>query len=226
MSPTPTPPDLTKYRQLHLAMRIADDRLVAGIESLAEGDHDRAAALRDWYVGYAGELRAHHRIEDHIIFPAVQARVPAYAQYSATLADDHEHLDDVIERLTASLTALVSVVDGWREQRTTAVALATELRDLLVDHLDVEDNDVLPMIERHFSAAEYEQLDTAAMKAMSIRQMRFTLPWWMATVPPEIAAHELANAPLMLKVVWYATRRRYARLEAKALGTAPALRSA
>ena len=226
MSPTPAPPDLTRYRHLHLAMRVADDRLVGGIEALAEGDRDRAAALHQWFAGYAGELRAHHQIEDHIIFPALADRVPAYAEYSSTLADDHEHLDDVITRLGSSLAALTDRVDGWRHEREAAVALATELRDLLVDHLDVEDNDVLPMIERHFTAAEYELLDEAAMKHMKLRQMRFTLPWWMATVPPEVAAHELAVAPLMLKVIWYAARRRYARLEAQAFGSAPALRAA
>ena len=225
MSPTATPPDLTKYRQLHLAMRIADDQLVVGIEALVEGDRARAVALRDWFAGYAGELRAHHHIEDRIVFPALAARVPAYEQCSATLADDHEHLDDVIERLAGSLAHLAGVADGWRAERAASVSLAVELRDLLVDHLDLEDNDVLPMIERHFGAEEWEQLDAAAMKDMSVRQLRFTLPWWMATVPPDIAARELADAPLLFKVIWHATRRRYARLAARAFGTAPSVRA-
>ena len=222
----PTAPNLTRYRQLHNAMRIADDRLVTGIDTLAEGERDRAGALHEWFVGYAGELRAHHKIEDHIVFPALAARVPEYERYAPALAGDHEHLDELLDRIESSLSALATLVDGWQAERTLAVALATELRDLLAGHLDVEDDEVLPMIERHFSAADWKVLDDAALKHMTVKQLRFTLPWWMATVPADVAAHELAVAPLLLKVIWRLTRRRYARLEAKAFGSARALQAA
>jgi hypothetical protein len=102
--------------------------------------------------------------------------------------------------------------------RSQALALAIELRDLLADHLDFEDADVLPLFERHFSVAEYAVIDKAAVKAMSPRQSLFTVPWFMATVDAETARKTLAEAPLALKVVHLITRRRYARLFSAAFG--------
>lgn len=204
-------PDLSEYRQVHRAMRIANDQLVAAVRSVAMHDMRRAAALHHWFNGYAGELRTHHRIEDELIFPSLAARVSAYATYSDGLAEDHHNLDHLLDTLGASLAHLASGSREWEPAHFVATAAAVALRDLLAEHLDIEDQEVLPMIEANFGREEYTVVEQQVRKFMSLRQAFFTVPWWMATVEPAIAEKARAEAPLLLRVIYALTRRSYAR---------------
>jgi len=211
-------PDLTTYRQVHRAMRIADDQLVDALTDITAGDRHRAIALHHWFNGYGGELRTHHRIEDELIFPALAARVPEYAEYSEGLADDHHLLDRLIETISGALAHMASGSRDWAPAHEAALAAALELRDLLTDHLGIEDSDVLPLIERNFSVEEFSEIEEKLKKYMSLRQAFFTVPWWMATVEPHVAAQSLEEAPWLLKVIYAATRGRFARRTALAFG--------
>ena len=84
---------------------------------------------------------------------------------------------------------------------------------------------MLPLIERHFTYEEYEVLDQAALKRLSMKQLRFTIPWFMAMLPADVAAATRADAPRALLVIWRLHRGGYARLTRAAFGpAAPASR--
>jgi hemerythrin-like domain-containing protein len=219
--PSPATADLTGYLAIHQAMRVANDQLVRGIGTARVADPERAAALGRWFRGYSDELRTHHHIEDDIIFPQLAGRVPAYAQYSGALAGDHDHLDRLIDALRVALRSWAqhtSASDEARDARYAALDLAVELRDFLEEHLAIEDADVLPMIERHFTADEYVALEKQAGKAITIRQAMFTAPWYMATVDVETAARTLHEAPRALRIIYALSRRRYGKLVEAAFG--------
>jgi len=213
------PPDLSLYYEVHQAMRLANEQILAGVTdpTLADNDRRRAKAMSRWFIGYCGELRGHHHAEDHLIFPALSARVPAYAAYAETLAADHDRLDEILDGLGAAL-ARMAAGDGWSSAKAEATAFAVELRDLLIVHLGFEDSDVIPLIERHFGKEEYKVIEDQIVKEISPKQALWTVPWWMSVTEPESAAKTLAEAPLALKVIYYATRRRYARLTKTAFG--------
>jgi hemerythrin-like domain-containing protein len=223
---TTTAADVSRYRAIHAAMRVSDDRLVAGVASMHDGDRDRARALRRWFAGYAAELHGHHRIEDTIFFPALGERVPVFSTYAETLAADHDRLDTLIDDIAGTLAALESGTRAWSPAHDHLRAATVELRDLLVAHLDFEDRDVLPLFERHFTAEEYGALDQAAVRTVGLSKWLFTVPWWMASVDARTAEHDRANAPLLMKAIWYATRGGYARLSKQAFGTATGATSA
>ncbi len=216
-SPADTP-DLSLYRDLHDAMRCANEHLVIGIGALPSGDTDRAAALGTWFAGYAGELRAHHHVEDTIFFPAIRDRVASDAWPADQLVGDHHELDRIIDELTASLRSLGRASSSWPTISGRALDLAVELRALLAVHLDVEDDVVLPLLESRFTAAEYDALDHRAIKTVPLRQLVFTVPWMMATLRPDAAERLRAGARLPMRVLWRTTRRRYARLLEQAFG--------
>ena len=158
-------------------------------------------------------------LKDHMIFPALAARVPAYAEYAETLAADHDRLDVIIDGIAAAL-ARMAAGDGWSSAKAEATSYAVELRDLLIVHLGFEDSDVIPLIERHFGKEEYSVIEKQIIKMISPKQALWTVPWWMSTAEPEAAAKTLAEAPLPLKVIYYATRGGYARMTRRAFGPA------
>jgi hypothetical protein len=213
-----TPPDTRMYHWLHRAMRISSAQLHAALTGLRPHDRYRARAIAWWFEGFTGELHHHHTAEDEVFFPALAERVPTFAHHGPALAADHERLDVLLEQLRLALAA-VAAGDEVEPFLADAVRASAELRDLLDRHLTVEDQDVVPLFQRHLTAAEYEELEAEAMKGLAFGQATFTVPWLMEHLDDAERAVAFDGAPLALKVVWYVTRRRHARRSAVALGT-------
>ena len=83
-------------------------------------------------------------------------------------------------------------------------------------HLGYEDDEVAPLFARHFSGPEFDELNTRAVRMTSPRQLVFTAPWLLAQLDAGEQAEVLASVPRALHLLWFATRRRYARLCARA----------
>ena len=206
-------PDLTSYRTIHHCLRIAAHRMAGAAASAGPGDLRRAEALSRYWKGYAGEVLSHHTIEDASFFPALVERVPVAAELIGRTDKDHDHLDHLMEEIDAALADWAAGGD-----KAPVAPLLADLAEHMDAHLDFEDEDILPLFERHFTAAEYEALDEAAVKDLGIgKQAAFTVPFVMHWVDDERRAEMLAGAPLPLKVLWRLTRRRHARLTDAAL---------
>jgi hypothetical protein len=213
-----TPPDTRLYYWLHRAMRTSSAQLHAALVGLRPHDRHRARAIAWWFEGFTAELHHHHTVEDDVFFPALADRVPTFDHHGPGLAADHEQLDVVLEQLRLALAA-VAAGEEVEPFLTDAVRVAAELRDLLDRHLAVEDQDVIPLFERHLTADEYEAIEARAQKGLSLRQATFTVPWLMSHLDDAERTVAFDGAPVALKLVWYATRRRHARRSAVALGT-------
>lgn len=217
MSPINDTPDLSAYYQIHRAIRASAAQLGSALAGLRRPDPNRAAALAQWFDGYAGELHHHHVVEDTIFFPALGERVPSYELHNDTVVADHAELEAMLAELGTVLHRLADA-GGWDVDRDRAREIARELQDHLDEHLGLEDDDILPLFARHFTAAEYEELHQRALKSVSTKQLLFTVPWLLSQLRAEERTPLLATAPLPLKLMWHATRRRYARRASYALG--------
>ena len=181
---------------------------------LDPADRRRVQAFARYWKGFAGEVLAHHTIEDDVMFPALVERVPVAAELIGRTDADHERLDEL-------MTAVAAEVEELAAGRL-APALAAELRELaaLMDaHLDFEDAEVLPLFERHFTAEEYEELDDQAAKALGIsKQAAFTVPFIASMLDPDVRERVFGDAPAAFRLLYRATRRSHARLADRALG--------
>jgi hypothetical protein len=210
-------PDLTIYRGVHTALRAATRGLVDAGRDLDPTDDRRTAALERYWKGLVGEITAHHTLEDDFFFPALLEKVPAVASTLAVAAREHHELDAILAEGGDAVAALRTRRDDAAQARFEAAMRA--FADHLADHLDLEDADLLPMFERHFTVAEYDALEQGALKAQRIgAQVLFTVPFVLDASPPEVRAHMLATAPGMFRVLYVVSRRRFAKLERTALG--------
>src|SRR6476469_9532965 len=128
MSPTPTAPDMARWRALHDAMRRSSEQLHHTLANLDPDDRHRTAALSQWFADYAESSRVHHRLEDQVVFPALARRVPTYETYGEGLTAEHVHLDEVLDQIG---TGLADLRDGHTDALGPTVALSAELRDAL-----------------------------------------------------------------------------------------------
>jgi hemerythrin-like domain-containing protein len=209
-----TTPDLATYRAVHHALREAAGRMAAASGTLRRSDWRRIDAFARYWKGYAGEVLAHHTIEDDVFFPALAERSPVAAELIARTDADHHHLDELMEAINA---AVAHMVRG--EGPGELPALLGQLAVHMDEHLDFEDDDVIPLFLRHFTGEEYAALEEQAMKSLGLgAQAAYTVPFLVYWTDPLEAAEMLAAAPLPFRILHRLTRRRHARLAATTLG--------
>jgi hypothetical protein len=211
-------PDLTNYHLVHTALRGGIARLITATGADAPKGHDarRNKAIARYWRGYAGEIRAHHHVEDKFIFPELNKRVPDMASKTDRTSHDHIELDRMLEEADAVM-ALVAAGTDPRD----AAKIMTAIGEHLEEHLTFEDLEILPVIEASFSSAEYEELDDKAVADIGLgKQAAFTIPFAIAATTPDNFRHVWDNAPLPLKVLWYLTRGSHKRLARRAFGAA------
>jgi hypothetical protein len=206
-------PDLTGYRILHRGMRRDAARLRDAVSHLTEVDRPRRTPmLSRWYGGFLGEFRHHHTVEDEIFFPALAHRVPAFADEVGHLEDEHRRLEQALVAVEGTMADLADQRRGFSESHRSAVdALASACADLNA-HLDHEDDDVLPLFVAHMSVIEFDEIEERAAKSLPRSQIAFSVPWLVSQTTEEERHHLMKGAPLFLRLVWYLTRGRYARL--------------
>ena len=139
----------------------------------------------------------------------------------AGLEADHRALDGHLQRLRPTVAAVGATPDTFATDRSVALELTTNLRDLLHPHLDIEDADVLPRFYRSFDAAEYVALFKQASKQGSKTGVGFMASWHVTAVDPADRPALLATAGLPLRLVYRASRRRFDRLVTTAFGDLP-----
>jgi hemerythrin-like domain-containing protein len=216
-----TPPDLTHYYAIHNQMRIDATRLVRVLEAMTADDRARQKAVNRYTAGFAHELEHHHVVEDEIFFPALVERSPSVSDVLAGLESDHRALDGHLTALVPTIAAVGAVPDAFARSREAALALTTDLRDLLQPHLDLEDADVLPRFYRCFDAAEYEGLFKQAAKHGSMGNVAFMAPWHVGALDPADRPALLDSAGLPMRLVYRASRGRFDRLVGAAFGDLP-----
>jgi hemerythrin-like domain-containing protein len=220
-------PDLDDYRIIHHTLRAGAHQMAAALAACEECSGTQAKALVKYWTGYAGEVFAHHTIEDDIFFPRLVERVPAAVDLLEQAAADHHQLDRLMGACHRSLTELTRATTA--AAAFEAAACMRELASHMDSHLDFEDEHIVPLFGDHFTAEEYAELTTAAMKHLGIgKQAAFTVPFVMHWAAPADAAKMLGEAPAAFRLLFHVTRRGHARLVHRALGAAavaPAVRS-
>jgi hypothetical protein len=214
-----TDPDLTIFHISHRGMRRDSRRFAQLVATLDAESSGRATDARRWLRGFRAELHEHHTVEDTVFYPALLARVPSVAAPLARVDADHHQLDTMLDELDGSLRA---IADGTATPAVAPAAAraADALAELLARHLDLEDADLLPLFVRHFTAEEYAELHSKALKAGRLADLAYAVPWLMDHATASEREHLLEQAPLPLRLLWYATRRRYARTVSRAFDAA------
>lgn len=204
-----TAPDLSTYRAIHLALRGGADAMAAVAATVQPGNRPKIDALRRYWAGYSAELLKHHTTEDDVFFPALVGRVPVAAELIERTDAEHHGLDVIVARCHAAVSALVAGV-----RSPDLGAAFADLADLMARHLDFEDDDLIPLFERHFTVEDYAVLEEQAMKLLGLRGAAFTVPFVMHFADPDQRDELLAGAPVPFRILYRLTRRGHARLAA------------
>ncbi len=194
-----TEPDLTMMLLIHKALRRDLARLATAFGS-AEISRPQALALNQQWQLFARNLHEHHTVEDRLIWPKVEQRAGDEAgAVLAAMAAEHEVLDPML----ADTSELVSsfVANPSSPMQSAVASSLARLIDTLEHHLGHEEHDAIPLIERHLTKADLDQVTATQRREGGIAGAQQFLPWVLEEAPPRDRAQVLDELPLPVRAL-------------------------
>lgn len=157
----------------HTAIRIIQEEhgaLAAMLRSLVLllDEHHRHGTVPDFGVlramlFYVDEFpeRLHHAKESSLLFPRLRARSPALGQVLDRLDADHERGGQVIRDLEHALLAFEIVGETRRKAFEQGI---TQYVEFALEHMRVEETEVLPVADKLLQDDDWAALDAAFLE--------------------------------------------------------------
>jgi hemerythrin-like domain-containing protein len=151
-------------------------------------------------------LRLHHNEEDSWLFPTLVSRLPDSEPGISALVEDHHELD--------ALIAEVSDLSRSLEERGSPL---NDLHSLINELTTREERDVIPLVQRAISAAEWDESVHRPLNAISRDHLPLVFGWLASANEPEEMKHGLNSMPVLVRVMFKlswapAYQKRYAEL--------------
>ncbi|GAA4401397.1 hypothetical protein GCM10023168_10980 [Fodinibacter luteus] len=210
MTTTLTDTDMDVMRILHNAFRRDGARLEGAAEVYGTQDEEAHDALLLGWHGFSSSLHHHHTIEDTHIWPVIRAKLADHPDGLAVLdAMEEEH-----SRIDPALEAVERAFDDRDAGVDEVAARIDALVELLRSHLAHEERDAFPLIRTMITRQEWDALNKAALKELSLSEVAQLGPWILEGAPPDDVRTVLAELPPPLRLVhryWWNPRYRKAR---------------
>lgn len=194
-----TRPDVQEMVVIHRVFRREFTAVPALVREVPAGDTRRAALVAQHLRLILGGLHMHHTGEDEVLWPRLLERAAPSADLVRTMREQHERVDLGAERVTPLLADWVSAPTALRGEQ-----LARQVEDFaaaLFEHLDLEEREILPLVTRHISVAEWDSLGEHGKDAMTPRQLPLLFGAILEEADEGERARMLAHLPAPVRLV-------------------------
>jgi iron-sulfur cluster repair protein YtfE (RIC family) len=185
--------DTSEMYMAHAMFRREFGLLPGLIRGVADGDTNRAGVIAEHFTLIHLVLFHHHRGEDTHLWPLLRTRAADAAPVMQVLEDQHKEMDSVLAEVAAGLAS-------WSETASQGTGAsiadaADRLRDLLTEHLTLEEEQALPLLEQHVTEAEWDEM--VRSEAGTVEPSRITLLTGMMLyeASPQAVQKIMDNAP-------------------------------
>lgn len=164
------------------------------VRGVLAGDAQRAAAVADHIALVGTVLNLHHGGEDKYIWPLLHERGPAeIAEIVDVMEDQHQGIHEAYLRLGDALKA-------WREStsaggRDALAGLLERFISQLDTHLALEEDRVVPLIERYLTEAEYARVAGEAAEVIPPALLPVVLGMVIYEADPAVTEKIVAEMP-------------------------------
>ncbi|MEU6340977.1 hemerythrin domain-containing protein [Streptomyces sp. NPDC046977] len=192
------------HTALHREFRLLPDL----VRSVVPGDTRRAEIVGAHAALLCRILHTQHEGEELLLWPRLLERAGVEAEIIVSTVRQQRR---AIAGPHAEATGLLA---DWRTTGRNGAGLAgafERLATLLIRHMALVEKEVLPLSERHITAAEWHELGVHGMAGMAKRDLPLVFGMALYEGDPEVVQAVLANAPLRVRLaVTVLGRRRYA----------------
>ncbi|MFE2544684.1 hemerythrin domain-containing protein [Actinacidiphila glaucinigra] len=190
------------------------------VRGVADGDLTRTRIVAEHIDIMLSALTGHHEGEDIGLWPRLLERV------SGELAPLVHVMEEQHERLHAVCDELAGAVRSWRVSgdlvRGKEVAeIADRLNRVAFEHMQLEEESILPLAEKHITAAEWAELGRHGTSRTSPERLDLQFGMTLYEGDPAVMKGLLKGAPLRVRVLMpMRCRRRYRAYARQLHGTA------
>jgi hemerythrin-like domain-containing protein len=179
------PSDVGFMFALHDALRRDLSRLREAAANIDDSAEVPATVLAGWDT-FRDELDFHHHAEDEDLWPVLRRELSDPRDLAAVdvMVEEHQHIEP-------ALAAVDSALHGTGELMTTVDALSA----VVLDHLTHEEREVLPLIERHMTRAQWRAFLITERNRRPTREGPKFLGWVLDDAGEQDAAAVLAEIP-------------------------------
>lgn len=208
-----------EMKTIHSAFRRELRLAPALLRSVEHGDRLRANLVATHLDLVDRFLHHHHTIEDDMLWPKLLERVPT------EIAPVVELMETQHETVAALLAETVALRAEWRKDADAAraaelAAIYGRLYDALVEHLDAEEEHVMPLVEACITHKEWAKIGKAAQRSTPLKDGPRTLGMLAYDGDPQVIREMLGAVPAPMRgVVVKAGRKAYAKHAARVYGT-------
>ena len=172
MTQTTSPTSLIDVHDMvvvHRAFRRELGALPSLVRAVRPGDTARAGVVAAHARMILKGLHLHHTSEDDLLWPLLLERCPPDAELVERMEAQHSAVDGHLQQLAPALAR-------WEAEARPAVgeevaATFEALHAALVEHLDEEEREILPLAARHVSQQEWSRLGEAGVEKMTRQQL-------------------------------------------------------
>ncbi|MEO6713467.1 MAG: hemerythrin domain-containing protein [Mycobacteriales bacterium] len=145
-------------------------------------------------------LHMHHTTEDDLIWPKLRDRAGVDAPRAQLMAEQHQQIDQSVAEVRAAMSL-------WRSDPTPSASstLADRIGEFLVvleQHLDEEEEAVVPLIDQHLTPAEWEEIGKRGFAKFTPAQRWIATGQLVEVATPEETAMMFGKLPPPVKVLW------------------------
>jgi hemerythrin HHE cation binding domain-containing protein len=192
--------DATAMTRFHRIFREALDAAPRFVGTAPAADDGRADLVGSYYANVLKLLHAHHEAEDLTIYPLMMQRLPEHADVISRVNAEHD-------AVLGTLAAAEQAVATWRADpssatRDAAVAALEMLHTILLEHLDHEESDVVPLIALCITVAEWGEMSAIAFQHFSGDKVWLALGLIQEQMLAEENATMEANMPPPVHDFW------------------------
>ena len=204
---------------IHRAFRRESRVLGELIAAVPDGDTERAAILGRHLVWYQAGLTNHHHGEDEELWPLLHER--ARVDEAIVLRMERQH-----GLVADTLGGAVGMLPAWQasatsECRDLLVSALSSHRRALIEHLDDEEDHLLPLAARHLTSPEWGRLGEHFVATTPKAQLLLFLGAVLEEATSDERAALLAAMPRVARLAWWGVgRRRYASYMRRVRGNA------
>ncbi len=195
---------------IHRIFRRQFAEVRALVEEAPAGDGTRVSAVADHLGFLLDGLHMHHTTEDDLIWPKLLDRAGLDVPLVARMEVQHQQIDVSVAEVRAALSA-------WRASPApaTSAVLADRIGEFLVvveGHLDEEEQVVVPLIDRHLTEAEWQEVGERGFEKFTPAQRWIATGQMVEVATPEEVAMMFSQLPPPVKVLWHLIgKRKYRR---------------
>lgn len=176
------------------------------IRAVPAGDVTRAHAVADHMRDLYDGLHGHHTAEDELLWPLLLARVDLDADKVLLMEAQHQKVDALLSRALSLLPEWEATASP--DLRDTLADVYDALWPVLLEHLEAEESEVLPLVAEHVTQAEWNRLGERFEQETPKSKLMLFLGSLLEEATPAEAALMLGKLPAPARLIWRLVGRR------------------